>query len=49
MAPAQRVAVKIRPDFIVGLDGGPATARGLRFVRPNFLSQRRPFLYVDTP
>jgi hypothetical protein len=32
MDPALRVAVQIRSYFIVGLDGGPATAFGLRFV-----------------
>ena len=47
--PGTRVAVKIGPDFIVGLGSGPATACGLRFVRPNFLTQRPPFLYVGTP
>src|SRR5450631_891123 len=37
-----RVAEKIRPDFILVLDGGPATAFGLGFVRPDFRSQRHP-------
>jgi hypothetical protein len=32
MAPALRVAEKIRPYFILGLEGGPATSCGLRFV-----------------
>jgi ribonuclease HII len=49
MAPSLWVAEKIGPYFIVGLDGGPATAFGLRFVWPDFLSQRHPPLYGDTP
>jgi tyrosine phenol-lyase len=32
LAPALRVAAKIRPYFILALDGGPATAFGLGFV-----------------
>ncbi|MGA7858434.1 MAG: hypothetical protein WCA11_10935, partial [Terracidiphilus sp.] len=32
MATALRVAAKIRPYFILALDGGPATAFGLRFI-----------------
>jgi hypothetical protein len=49
MAPSRRVAGKIRPYFIVGLESGAATFFGLRFVWPDFLAQRRPFLCVDTP
>jgi hypothetical protein len=49
MAPSLRVAVKIRPYFIVGLEGGPATVFGLRFVWPDFSSQRCAPVYVDTP
>jgi hypothetical protein len=37
-----RVAEKIRPYFILALDGGPATAFGLGFVWPDFRSQRHP-------
>jgi len=44
MASSLRVAAKIRPYFIVGLESGAATFFGLRFVWPDFLSQRRPFL-----
>jgi len=32
MAPALRVAARIRPYSILALDGGPATASGLGFV-----------------
>lgn len=49
MAPSRRVAGKIRPYFIVGLESGAATFFGLRFVWPDFLSQRCPSLYADTP
>ena len=40
--PGARVAAKIRPYFILALDGGPATAFGLGFVWSDFRSQRRP-------
>ena len=40
MAPALRAGAKIGPYFIVGVDGGLATAFGLRFVWPNLPSQR---------
>jgi hypothetical protein len=49
MAPSLWVAEKIGPYFILALDGGPATAFGLGFVWPNFLAQRCPLVYVDTP
>src|SRR5580704_6328863 len=61
MDPSLRVAVKIRPYFILVLDGGPATAFGLGFAPrygqsprgprfwPNFPSQRCAPVYVDTP
>ena len=49
MAPSLWVAEKIRPYFVVVLDGGPATAFGLRRVWPDFRSQRCPPVYVDTP
>jgi hypothetical protein len=49
MGPSLRVAVKIRPYFILVLDGGPATAFGLGFVWPDFLKQRCAPVYVDTP
>ena len=49
MAPALRVAEKIQPYFILALGGGPATAFGLGFVWPDFPSQRRASVYVDTP
>ena len=32
LAPALRVAAKIRPYFILALDGEPATAFGLGFI-----------------
>jgi len=32
LAPSLRVAARIRPYFILALDGGPATAFGLGFV-----------------
>jgi hypothetical protein len=41
-APSLRVAEKIRPYFILALDGGPATAFGFGFVWPDFRSQRHP-------
>ena len=40
-APALRVATQIGPYFVVVLDGGPATAFGLRRVWADFRSQRR--------
>jgi predicted phosphoribosyltransferase len=49
MAPSLRVAEKIQPYFVVVLDGGPATAFGLRLAWPDFRSQRCPPVYVDTP
>ena len=61
MDPSLRVAVKIRPYFILVLDGGPATAFGLGFAPPygqsprgprfwpDFPSQRCAPVYVDTP
>jgi hypothetical protein len=36
------VAAKIGPYFVAALNGGPATAFGLRLLWPDFLSQRRP-------
>ena len=42
LAPARRVATKIRPYFVVILDCGPATVFGLRLVWPDFRPQRRP-------
>ena len=39
LAPSLRVAAKIRPYFILALDGGPATAFGFGFVWPDFRSQ----------
>jgi hypothetical protein len=47
MAPSLWVAAKIRPYFLLALDGGPATAFGLGFVRPDFHSQRCLSVYVD--
>ncbi len=49
MAPSLRVAEKIRPYFVVVLEGGPATAFGLRRVWPDFRSQRCRSVCVDTP
>jgi hypothetical protein len=40
IGPSLRVAGKIRPYFILAIDGGPATAFGLGFVWPDFSSQR---------
>ena len=40
--PSLRAAAKIRPYFILALDGGPATIFGLGFVWPNFRGQRHP-------
>jgi hypothetical protein len=40
LAPALRVAVKIAPYFVVGLDCGAATAFVLRLVWRDFPSQR---------
>jgi hypothetical protein len=37
------------PYFIFALDSGPATTIGLGFVWPDFLQQRWPPVYVDTP
>jgi hypothetical protein len=36
IGPVPRAAAKIRPYFILALDGGPATAFGLGFVWPDF-------------
>lgn len=49
MAPSRRVAVKIGPYCVVGLDLGATKAFGLRLVWTDFSSQRQPPLYVDTP
>jgi len=40
IGPARRVAAKIRPYFVLALDGGPTTAFGLGLVWPDFRSQR---------
>ena len=43
-----RRAAEVRPGFILGLEGGPATVVGLGFVWPTFLSQRCLPIYVHT-
>jgi ADP-ribose pyrophosphatase YjhB (NUDIX family) len=49
LASALRVAAKIRPYFILALDGGPATAFGLGFVWPNFAGNATPEESDDRP
>jgi hypothetical protein len=42
IGPGPKGWAKIRPYFILALDGGPATTFGLGFVWPDFPSQRHP-------
>ncbi len=49
MTPSLWVAAQNGPYFVIGLELGAAKAFGLRLVWPNFRSQRRPPVYVDTP
>jgi hypothetical protein len=44
-----RVATKIRPHFLIGPPVSQRRPFDVRFRSPDFISQRCPFLYVDTP